>query len=344
MDHAPAIEVESLKKVYRDGFLGRRSLEALKDVSFRVERGEIFALLGPNGAGKTTFIKILLGIVRKSGGNAKLLGHAVGDRSSRQFVGYLPENLRMPRHLNANTALEYYGNLSNMPTRNIKARREELLELVGLSDRAGDCIKKYSKGMLQKLGLAQALLHEPQLLILDEPTDGLDPVARAQVRTVLSQLRQQGTTVFLNSHLLQEVELICDRVAILDQGNLRYVGPVKDIAGHRQGEAQQPFETKQKKKQRQSAGAEQPMGLELELELAGTEAAVREALGARQVDRWQPASAADRFHVALRIADQTAVDRCVDDLRGRGISIIGLSRRRVSLEDAFIEILAEPAE
>src|SRR5687768_3655713 len=205
MPQPPAIEVDTLKKTYRDGLFGSRSIEALRGISFRVERGEIFALLGPNGAGKTTFIKILLGIVRKSGGSAQMLGHPAGDRRSRKHIGYLPENLRLPRHLTANTALELCGNLSGLSTREVHERRGKLLELVGLADRAGDSVKKYSKGMLQRLGLAQSLLHDPDLLIFDEPTDGLDPVARAQVRAVLLDLKSKGKTIFLNSHILQEV-------------------------------------------------------------------------------------------------------------------------------------------
>src|SRR5436190_1760596 len=148
---APAIEVDSLRKTYRDGLFGSRSIEALKGISFKVERGEIFALLGPNGAGKTTFIKILLGIVRRSGGSAQLLGHPAGDRRSRKQVGYLPENLRLPRHLTANTALELCGNLSGLSTREVREKRGPLLEMVGLADRAGDSVRKYSKGMLQRL-------------------------------------------------------------------------------------------------------------------------------------------------------------------------------------------------
>ena len=221
MNAAPALEIRDLCKTYREGWLFRKKFEALRGVSFQVEPGEIFGLLGPNGAGKTTIIKILLGIARKTSGEARLLGRPAGHQASRRQVGYLPEHLRMAPHHNAWTALELFGRLSGCSHRQIRVRGAELLKEVGLADRAKDALSKYSKGMLQRLGLAQALLHDPQLLILDEPTDGLDPVGRKDVRTLLTRLKEQGKTVFLNSHLLQEVELVCDRVAILDRGQLR---------------------------------------------------------------------------------------------------------------------------
>lgn len=324
MPESVAIEVHGLKKTYRDGRLRRRSFEALKGVSFDVHRGEIFGLLGPNGAGKTTFIKILLGLVRKSGGDATLLGFPAGDRHGRKLVGYLPENLRVPRHLTAVTAMEYYGRLSGVSWAEIHSRREELLQLVGLADRAKDSVRKYSKGMLQRLGLAQALLHRPDLLVLDEPTDGLDPVARSQVREMLSQIKKQGTTIFLNSHILQEVELVCDRVAILDQGNLRHVGSVSDIVSN------------------QRAGKTQS-GFEVDLAVAGAEATVRSALGAAQPRKWNSVGN-DQYQFNVHLADQAAVDALVDSLRRQNVSILSLSRQRISLEDAFLEILAEPVE
>ncbi len=231
MAESPAIEVRELHKTYRDGLFGRRSFEALKGISLQVQQQEIFGLLGPNGAGKTTLVKLLLGIVRKTRGEALLLGRAAGDRRGRREVGYLPENLRLPRHHTANSALDLYGQLSGLSSAEIRRRRGALLELVDLSDRAKDSIRKYSKGMLQRLGLAIALLHDPQLVFMDEPTDGLDPAARAKVRQVLQRLKREGKTIFLNSHLLQEVEMVCDRVAILDRGVLRGIGSVEQLVG-----------------------------------------------------------------------------------------------------------------
>jgi ABC-2 type transport system ATP-binding protein len=329
----PAIETRDLSKTYVEGLLRRKRQQALKGVSLRVERGEIFGLLGGNGAGKTTFIKTLLDIIRTSAGEARLLGYPAGDRRGRKLVGYLPENLRVPRHLTGNTALEFYGNLSNVPSAVVRRKRGALLDKVGLAERAKDPVRTYSKGMLQRLGLAQAMLHDPELFILDEPTDGLDPLARSQVRGYLTDLKRQGKTIFLNSHILQEVELICDRVAILDKGILRRVAHVAEITSGR-GMA--------------SAGGNgephgEPEQLELHLDLTGPEPAIRQTLGNLPVSTWQPFSATD-FRVVTRMPDQLAVDGLIDRLRAAGISIVGLARRRVSLEDAYLEIVAEAAE
>jgi ABC-2 type transport system ATP-binding protein len=318
MAETPAIEVTELKKSYRNG-LFRQRFEALKGVSLQVQRSEIFGLLGPNGAGKTTLIKVLLGIVRRSGGTATLLGRPAGDRLSRLKVGYLPENLRIASHHTALTAMEYYGKLSGLPMSAIKSKRMALLESVGLEHRTKESVKKFSKGMLQRLGLAQALLHDPEVLILDEPTDGLDPVGRSHVRNVLHQLKEQGKTIFLNSHILQEVELVCDRVAILDKGVVKALGNVDEIA------------------------PEQQEGVELELSVAGAKEAIRAGLGERSVNQWDANGDGDH-RLLLRLADQTAVDRCIDDLRKHDVSIIALLRRRVTLEDAFLKLFAETAE
>jgi ABC-2 type transport system ATP-binding protein len=314
MTSSPAIEVQSLQKTYRDGIFGRRRVEALKGVSFRVDRGVIFGLLGPNGAGKTTLIKILLGIVRKSGGSATLLGRAAGDRAGRRSVGYLPENHRIPRHHTGNTALEYYASLSGMSGSDIRQRRPRLLELVGLSQWGRTSVRKYSKGMLQRLGLAQALMHDPELLVLDEPTDGVDPVGRTEMRAVLQRLKDEGKTIFINSHLLQEVELVCDRVGILVQGELRREGLIEEIT-HR-------------------------VEAEVEITVAGSEQTIRSALAARAITEWTALSS-DEFQFAVKLNDQAAVDQCIDELRRGGVSIVNLSRRRDSLEEAFLAIVSQ---
>ncbi len=320
MGQSAVIEVHDLRKTYREGWFRRRTFEALKGISLEVRPGEIFGLLGPNGAGKTTFIKILLGIIRRSGGEAMLLGHSAGSSAGRRRVGYLPENLRIPRHLNARTALEYYGGLSNMSPAQVRTRREELLTSVGLADRAKDSVRKYSKGMLQRLGLAQALLHDPDLLILDEPTYGLDPRGRAHVRSLLAEIKSQGKTIFLNSHILQEVELVCDRVAILDLGVLRYVGPVQEVTAHVSGKA----------------GPQ----LQLTLKLAGPEGALERALAGIEIVAWRRG---EPHEVVARLENQDGVDALIDRCRAGGISILEMSRARVSLEDAFLRILETPA-
>jgi len=325
---APVIQVHDLAKTYEDGWLRPREIRALTGVTFDVQRGEVFGLLGPNGAGKTTFVKVLLGIIRASGGRATMLGHNAGDLHSRERVGYLPERLLIPRHHTAYTALEFYGQLSGMSLAEVKLRRDEILDLVGLSDRAGDWVRKYSKGMLQRLGLAQALIHDPDLLILDEPTDGLDPVGRSQVRAILAQLRDEGKTIFLNSHLLQEVELICDRVAILDRGQLKRVGPVEAMTAGEMTDALAEKSAKQQEKQPARV-------IEVEFELAGAEQGVRKALEKLNVQNWKDLGGG-RFRLTTFLDDQAAVDRSVDALRTAGVSIVRLTPRRASLEDVFL--------
>ena len=310
------IAINQLRKSYRGG-LFRQRVEALRGVSFEVRSGEIFGLLGPNGAGKTTVIKVLLGIVRSTGGTASLLNYPAGDRRGRQCVGYLPENFRLASHHTARTALEYYGRLSGLSPGEIREKQGPLLLSVGLAGRDRESVKRYSKGMLQRLGLAQALLHDPSVLILDEPTDGLDPVGRSQVRNLLQQLRDEGRTVFLNSHLLQEVELVCDRVAILDRGQLRFEGTIAELTP------------------RQETG--------VELHLQGAENVVRAAIGQRDSEILA-LSAPDRFRVVMPVNAQDEIDRLVDDLRGQGVSIVSISWRRKTLEDAFLELVAQTAE
>ncbi len=312
MKPSPAIDVQDLSKTYRDGLFGRRPIAALAGVSLQVGRGEIFGLLGPNGAGKTTLIKVLLGIVRASGGRASLLDRSAGSRAARKQVGYLPENHRIPRHHTGNSALEFFGSLSGLSRREIRRRREPLLVAVGLADWGRTSVRKYSKGMLQRLGLAQAILHDPQLLVLDEPTDGVDPVGRSEMRALLVALKAQGKTIFINSHLLQELELVCDRVAILDRGRLLYQGRLEEL----------------------TAGA-QP---EVRFVVAGAEADMRTAVAEYPAAELRPISEGT-FEVLLKTGDQREIDRVVDRLRSRAISVISMSPRRQTLEEAFLEML-----
>jgi len=208
----------------------RGRVKALQGVSLNVQRGKIFGLLGPNGAGKTTFIKILLGLQRADSGTAKLFGISVDDPAARRQVGYLPENHRFPEFLTGAALLDYCGRLSGMREASTRAQRAELLlKRVNMWDWRNTRTKKYSKGMLQRLGLAQALLHDPELILLDEPTDGVDPIGRKEIRDLLIELKQQGKTIFLNSHLLSEVEMICDEVAILHKGKLLRQGTVHEL-------------------------------------------------------------------------------------------------------------------
>lgn len=223
---ATAIRVDHLSKRFSGGLRRRGEVQALADVSLEVSRGEIFGLLGPNGAGKTTLVKILLGSLHPSTGSASINGHACGDWRARQKAGFLPENHRFPSYLTGQQFLNVYGGMAGMPRAAVRARSDELLELVEMTRWRKTKIRKYSKGMMQRLGLAQTLLNNPDLIFLDEPTDGVDPVGRREIRDILKGLKKQGKTIFLNSHLLAEVEAVCDRVAILDKGKLIKIGPV----------------------------------------------------------------------------------------------------------------------
>lgn len=227
-----AIDTEGLEKIYRSRFRGRQ-IRAVSDLTLRVPEGVKFGLLGANGAGKTTFVKMLLSAVHPTAGRAMLFGRDAREPESRRPVGYLPENHRFPTYFTGAGMLDFYGALSGMPAVDRARRIPELLALVGLSDWGDVRIKKYSKGMLQRLGLAQALMHRPRLLVLDEPTDGVDPLGRRQIRDTLNSLLDTGVTIFINSHLLSEVEAFCDRVAIIHKGRLALEGRISDLVAGR---------------------------------------------------------------------------------------------------------------
>ncbi|NBV46997.1 MAG: ABC transporter ATP-binding protein, partial [Planctomycetia bacterium] len=207
------------------------TVQALGGVSLDVARGEIFGLLGQNGAGKTTLVKILLGMVLPTGGAANLLGRPVGSVAARRLVGYLPEDHRLPEYHTGPSLLDVYGGLQGLSRAERRGRTAELLATLGLAGREGLRIRGYSKGMKQRLGLAQALLHRPRVLFLDEPTDGVDPVGRRQIRELLLEERARGVTIFINSHLLGEVEQLCDRVAIMRKGQVVLSGTVPELVG-----------------------------------------------------------------------------------------------------------------
>jgi len=226
----PVIEAEGLSKVYSSRF-GTRNVRALDGIDLSVGAGEVFGLLGPNGAGKTTAVKILLGLTRPTGGTAHLFGIPVADPKSRQRVGYLPEGHRFPGYLTARQTLSIFGRMSGMERAVLENRIPELLARVRLSEWLDVKVKKFSKGMTQRLGLALALLARPDLVLLDEPTSALDPVGRREVRELVRELAAGGVTVFLNSHLLTEVEAVCDRVAIVSQGRVVASGQLDDLAG-----------------------------------------------------------------------------------------------------------------
>ena len=227
-----AIDAVSLRKTYRARWSGRE-IHAVTDLSLRVPAGVKFGLLGPNGAGKTTFVKMLLSAVHPTSGSAAIFGRDAREPEARRPVGYLPENHRFPTYLTGRSMLDFYAALSGLPAAERRRRIPELLDLVGLKDWGEVRIRKFSKGMLQRLGLSQPLIHRPPLLILDEPTDGVDPVGRRHIRDILNGLTDTGVTVFLNSHLLSEVESFCEYIAIIHQGRLALEGKVSSLTAGR---------------------------------------------------------------------------------------------------------------
>jgi ABC-2 type transport system ATP-binding protein len=301
----PVIETDNLVKTF-----GR--IQALKGVSIKVERGEIFGLLGQNGAGKTTLIKILLGVTKKTDGKASLLDLPAGTVSVRRRVGYLPEDHRFPDYHTGASLLDFYGALIGVPASVRRQRIPEILEVVGIKGRMHYKIRTYSKGMKQRLGIAQALLHAPDVIFLDEPTDGVDPVGRREIRDLMQKLKSEGKTIFLNSHLLSEVEQVCDRVAILAQGELVREGDIATL-------------TKEQ-------------GYFLIRLAPGEKFPVQEAAKLGYTGR----SLGETFEVAL--VDQQTIDPVVGLLHDLGLRLRHLEQKRQTLEDLFMETVqsAEP--
>jgi ABC-2 type transport system ATP-binding protein len=215
--------VDGIVKDFRPGF-GIRRKRVLHGISFRVREGEIFGFVGPNGAGKTTTLKVLMGLIRATAGRASILGCDVRETAFRRHIGFLPENPYFYDYLTGREILRFYANLCGVTGRRREARVETLLEWVGLSRAADARLRTYSKGMLQRAGIAQALVHDPDVVFLDEPMSGLDPMGRKEIRDLILRLRAEGKTVFMNTHILSDVEMVCDRVAIIVQGEIRYEG------------------------------------------------------------------------------------------------------------------------
>jgi ABC-2 type transport system ATP-binding protein len=288
------------RKLFKRGFL------ALDGIDLDVGPGTVFGLLGPNGAGKTTLVKILLGLVRGWEGEATVFGRPAGVASPRAQIGYLPEAHRLPGYLTGWQVLELFGRLCGRDRATLRARIPHLLELVGMTSAAHRKVREYSKGMQQRIGLAQAMVHEPKLLILDEPTDGVDPVGRAAIRDVVVDLKRKGVTIFINSHLLAEVEMVSDRVVIMDKGRILREGTVAELTPYT-GVVSFDLE---------------PVPADLERLLTGIGAGFTRRNGG--------------FELSATPAD---VDRTVDLLRAAGVSIRGISARRLNLEQAFIDLM-----
>ncbi len=308
--------------------LRRGNVHALQGVSLHADAGQVFGLLGPNGAGKTTLIKILLGVIRASGGHASLFGLPAGSAAARSRVGYLPESLRVDRHHTARTALKFYGRLSRLDAATIDRRSDELLKLVGLAGRDRESVKRFSKGMLQRLGLAQALMHDPDLLILDEPTDGLDPVGRSEVRRVIERLRDSGKTIFLNSHILHEVELVCSHLAIMARGRVLATGPIEQLAGR-------------------STDQDAGITVDFEFELPGdadsnTNGSLTRdnllSLARQDSVQWLAVSGQTQ-RCRMVCDDQDSINAIVDRLRQHQGSLIHLQPVRQTLEDTFMRLV-----
>ena len=229
-----AIEIEGLQKSYSVGFWRKTQRWGLKDLSLRVEEGEVFGYLGPNGAGKTTTLKLLMGLIYPTSGSAKILGMDIRDPRVKSTIGFLPEQPYFYDYLTATELLNYYAQLSDISARDRKRRVPEVLGLVGLSEAAGTQLRKFSKGMLQRVGIAQAMVHDPKILFLDEPMSGLDPVGRREVRDLIQELHDAGKTIFFSTHILSDAEALCHRVAVLNRGELRGVGIVADLIAESQ--------------------------------------------------------------------------------------------------------------
>jgi ABC-2 type transport system ATP-binding protein len=224
-----AIEILGLEKTYQVGFWRKRPKLALRPLNLKVEEGEVFGFLGPNGAGKTTTLKMLMGLVFPTGGTARILGMQLDDPRMKAQIGFLPEQPYFYDYLTARELLHYYGRLSGMSSGNLSGKVDAMLDRVGLSASTNVQLRKFSKGMLQRVGIAQAILHEPRVIFLDEPMSGLDPMGRREVRDLMEQLRRDGKTIFFSTHILSDAESVCDRVAILHQGELRSVGKIGEL-------------------------------------------------------------------------------------------------------------------
>ncbi len=306
-----AIETEGLTKVFRGAFSGRE-LRAVDDISLHVPAGSTYGLLGPNGAGKTTFVKMLLSCTHQTSGRAMVFGRDTRETEARRPIGYLPENHRFPTYMTGRDMLDFYGALSGMDPATRRKRIPELLQLVGLDERAsGLRLGKYSKGMLQRVGLAQALMHSPRLLVLDEPSDGVDPVGRKHIRDVLQTLEQRGVTIFLNSHLLAEVELFCREVAIIQKGKLALTGSVQELTSGSGYHVE---------------GLHVPEALESELRACAR------------------SYSSNNGSLRLLFATRAEANEAVDKLRTNGCEIESLGRTRSTLEEVFMKTVEAPPQ
>lgn len=302
------LRVRGLSKTFRSGLFAKKGFQALKGIDLEVGRGQVFGLLGPNGAGKTTMIKVLLNLIRRYEGEASVFGAPPSDPKTRRRVGYLPEAHRMPTYLSGWQVMVLFGMLAGHPRPEVEKRSARLLEQVGMLKDCHRKVKEYSKGMQQRLGLAQAMVHEPDLIFLDEPTDGVDPIGRAKIREMVVDLKNRGVTLFLNSHLLNEVEMMCDQIVILHQGEVLRKGTIEELT---------------------------PATGTTRIELRSAPEDLDAVLnGVGQVLKNEGRA----FEMLL---SDEELDQTVDALRRAGLTIAGISQRRLSLEESFIDLIQE---
>jgi ABC-2 type transport system ATP-binding protein len=300
---SPALEVRNLSKTYCRWW-SRKGVHALVDVDLTVERGSIFGLLGPNGAGKTSLIKIALTIAHPTRGEVVLLGQENHDRSIFKRVGYLPENPRFPTHLTARNVLRLYGSMSGRDMKYIRQKSPEWLERVGLSGWERVRVAKFSRGMVERLAFAQAVIHDPDLIFLDEPTDGLDPIGRMEMRKICRELADAGKTIFINSHILAEIETVCDRVALMKEGRILDVGSVADFT---------------------SGGETYEVTVATEDDLS------------RWFESQELRFSSHNGQLQVVLPDRNSANQLIDTLRTRGVEIESVTPRRKSLESVFLE-------
>jgi ABC-2 type transport system ATP-binding protein len=302
----PAIDVRDLRKTYRTPF-ARKKVEALRGVTFEVERGTIYGFVGPNGAGKTTTIRTLMGLIRPTGGTAKLLGHDLPSRAARAKIGFLPESPYFYDYLTVAELLDLAGRIFGMPHGERKKRADELIERVGLGRARTQSLKKFSKGMLQRAGLAQALMNDPELVVLDEPMSGLDPIGRKEVRDLILELRDRGKTVFFSSHILTDIEAIADDVAIIARGQLTAQGKPADLIKRT------------------------TLGVDIIVRIEGEVDALTE--GASRVRR-------TGAELSLTLPADADVDAWLAKARERGAKVISVTPRHETLEELFLRQIA----
>ena len=299
----PVIETFALEKSYSIGFWRKRQVAGLKPLNLAVEAGEVFGYLGPNGAGKTTTLKLLMGIIFPTGGSARILGMDIADPRMKSQIGFLPEQPYFYDYLTASELLDYYAQLSGVPGRERARRVQQMLGRVGMTQSARTQLRKLSKGMLQRVGIAQAILHDPKVVFLDEPMSGLDPLGRREVRDLIQSLKEEGKTVFFSTHILSDAEALCDRVAILHKGELQGVGRVDDLTARTQSRVEILFR-----------------GLEA-ITLLSARGAECHATG----------------DLVRAVIAENMQEEALETLRRQGARLVSLTPLRATLEDYFIE-------